>query len=475
MRLIFLALILASCKGPDDPADQGDSDETTLGSTDSLLQFSGKVPSNILMISIDTFRADQLARYGGGERMPFLSQLADDGFAVDDMHACANWTFPTTACVLSGRTSLELAEQTQVLPQAGSRPVPMVPYPAGTGFLAEWMGDAGFYNILVTANNVFGPGHGTTAGYDEVEVRSAGEATRVFDAGLALLDDAQQGGQVERGWFLHMHLMDPHKPYDPPIDYLRELEALGPVPYDLSDSDDHNQALMDMDAGLLDAELEEKIKEHIRIRYKGEIQWLDDRLADVWDRFDDLGLLDDTLVVFWSDHGEQFFEHGLQSHGNLLHPEENDALLFFWAKGLERGQTDLPVAGSDLTPTLLHLYGIERPDVVTALPLHEIPTVRTRFAVVVGRAGPIQSAVRGDQKIHWAFADPEQTDEELAQQQAGIGFYDLTSDPDEQAPDVTTSSPEMLELWAEVRDQVERVEPHVQRIGFEVAWPADLP
>ncbi len=470
--MIVLLVALAACSSKGTQSEHTQTFETaTPGAT--LTFTSGVPPKNLLMISIDTLRRDELARYGT-DGMPFLSGLADAGFAMDNVRSCSNWTMPSTGCMVGGRSSIALAEETGVMPQTGEmRDLPMGEYPLGTPFLASWLRPAGFFSALATANGVFSPSHGNGQGYDEVFVRHNADADSVFLEGRALLSPFLAASDDR--WFLHLHLMEPHKPYDPPESYLAGVEALEPVPYDLSEDLDHKRAIFDIWEGALTPEMEALVIEHFVARYHAETRWLDDRIASFWAQMQSDGLLDDTLVVVWTDHGEQFYEHGMQTHANHLYKEENDAALFFWSETLVQGSTEVPVSSIDLVPTLLDLYGLERPAEVTGLSLSEIPEDRARYAFAVSKAGPMQSVELGKHKLHWAFADPDETDEEVAQAFVGLSFFDLEADPLEQDPSFSATDPKLLELWELAKPQVQRAEPYVRDLGFEVLWPPDLP
>ncbi len=470
MHAMLAALLLIGC-GPS--TDIGDTDATD--TEQSILQFeSGEAPQNLLMISIDTLRRDQLDRYADPGHMPFLSSLATVGFALDNALGCSNWTLPATTCMVGGRSSAELAVETGVLPQTGDRALDAGVYPENTPFLAGWLRDAGFYSVLVSSNLMFGPEHGNGVGYDETEVRLRVSASDMLASGAERLDAAITEDRATDRWYLHVHLMDPHTPYAPPASYLTGLDELDPIPYDLTHPIEREQAESDILAGLLSPELAELVTEHLLVRYQGEVRWTDDSIRDFWEEFDASGKLDDTLVVIWTDHGEQFFDHGLLTHANLLHREENDILFFFWARDLVPGSSDLPVSATDLAPTLLDLYELERPAEVTGLRLENIREDRVRYALSVGKAGPIQLAERQGKRVHWAFADPASHDELIATQEAGLSFFDLDSDPEELSPEYDAEDPDVRALYGLAKEQIELVEPMIDSMGFETLWIPEL-
>src|SRR5687767_14193899 len=64
----------------------------------NALQFYGRIPKNLIFLSIDTFRKDHIGRYGGPGLTPFLDRIAAEGVTLDDHMQCANWTFGSTTC-----------------------------------------------------------------------------------------------------------------------------------------------------------------------------------------------------------------------------------------------------------------------------------------------------------------------------------------------------------------------------------------
>ena len=129
--------------------------------TDTMPAFYGEVPSNVLMISMDTFRRDYLGRFdpSGVDDTPFLTRLAAEGVSLDDHTTCSNWTFAGIACTLQGRDNEE----------AGFTPkltASTAPWPDGDTFLAGWLGMEGYQTVASSTNGWFAEEWGTTQGYD---------------------------------------------------------------------------------------------------------------------------------------------------------------------------------------------------------------------------------------------------------------------------------------------------------------------
>jgi arylsulfatase A-like enzyme len=420
--------------------------------TNTMPSFYGQVPSNLLFISIDTLRRDHLDRYGTLGITPKIDRLMSEGFSVDAHTQCSNWTYASTTCTLMGRYNLDAG----FIPKLSGTLAEPVPQP--TDFLATYLGRAGFHSILVSENSWMSPLWSNTQGYDYAHNVAFGFGEWVFEEGLRRLDRAQRSGQVGDHWFLHVHLMEPHAPYTPPPVYLDGLDALEPIGVDLASRDAMYSA--NIERGLWPAELVENYDAHVKTRYQGEIRWLDDQIEAMLTRADDLGVLDDTLVVVWSDHGEAFWDHGVQSHAWTLHAEENDAVLFFWAKNIVPGSWSEPTAAIDLVPTLLGLHDQPIPEQVTGLPIGSAAPDRPRFAYADARGLPEHAVMVGDMKLIYGWG-------------GDVQLYDRAADPTEEDNLYTPDHPDAISLWELLKPKVEQAE--LLSPEHALTWPDGLP
>jgi len=430
------------------------------------LPFSdGQPPQHLLMISIDTMRRDALTRYGGDGAMDWLDGKLEEGFALDDHLACSNWTLHSTSCAMSGTHP----DAFGFLPTVQTTPV--APLPAGVEMLAGWLGDEGFTSALVTTNNIFSSNLNNATGFDDEYRAPNTRSTPAAEAGEELRQRMLSMPKGDRRYG-HLHLMEPHQPYDPPIDYLQDLIPLGPIDYDLSTTDGHNLAVYELQTGKLSGPEADTVRAHMEIRYRGELQYLDDQLEDWWATMSADGLLDDTLVVVWTDHGEQFFEHGYQAHAWTLHDEETEALLFFWSDTLSAGRHAEPTSGIDMAPTVLASLGLDIPASIEGLPLGDIPADRPRFMASWGKGGIFQAVVTPTHKLHYSWTDPADPPS-YALEGHGVYVYDRTgTDPGEQTNLFDASDPTSQALWDLLLPEVEALLPLASDAPH---WPDELP
>src|SRR6185295_10101506 len=125
----------------------------------------------------DTFRRDHLGKYSSEEHTPFLHELMDEGFTLDNHMTCANWTFAGTACTMDGR----LNEENGFMPElASAQPLPDGPQ------LATWLSPLGFYSMQVSGNSWFSAVWNNAQGFDESTL-AYGAAVNIYGNAQAVL------------------------------------------------------------------------------------------------------------------------------------------------------------------------------------------------------------------------------------------------------------------------------------------------
>ncbi|MCA9693144.1 MAG: sulfatase-like hydrolase/transferase [Nannocystaceae bacterium] len=381
-----------------DATSTGTAGETTTGETtgeptDTQPSFYGSPPRNLLVLSIDTLRHDRLPRYGGDpETLVFLNSIAEEGYALDQHRSCSNWTFASMLCYMTGATNVDVGFIPQ-LSEAYRAPVPQ-----GVETLPQWLSERGYFTLLSTSNSWFSDQWNMAHGFQWTNGDKRGSATFMYDIARPAMIAAVESGLP---WYFHLHFIEPHAAYNPPAEYLEGLDALEPIDVDLSSKDDH-YAIKGM-WGKMTPEEQELLLAHLLVRYEGELRYIDDQLAALWLQMNADGLLDDTLVLIITDHGEQFWEHGAQTHGYGFHPEENDALAIFWADNIVPGSWDGPTNHTDLAPTILSLLDIPAPAQVTGMPVGTAPDDRVEFGASACKSGVVQSVQVGDRKLQYSW------------------------------------------------------------------------
>ena len=305
-------------------------------------------PLNVVLIGVDTLRPDHLGCYGyHRDTSPAVDGLAGEGVLFENVISQSPWTTPSFGSVL---TSL-YPTQTGLLGVGTSM---RQSFPT----LGTILKDNGYATGAIINASVLKPEFGTNRGFDYYYTTPRGG--RVADGttrdALAWIDSVP--GQP---FFLFAHYYDPHEPYAPPPPYvgLFEEEDYAGAIGDGFVLHDHFPDVKGLNFEPLRA-LAESDWNHIRTLYDGEIRFTDDSIAALLEGLEERGLLENTLVVFLSDHGEEFFEHEGFGHGHAMYGEVIRVPLIFRLPGVlpEGLRVRNQVRLIDVMPTILEVLGI---------------------------------------------------------------------------------------------------------------------
>lgn len=313
----------------------------------TLVGCTGEAPAerdgrNVLLVIVDTLRADKLGCYGNPRGLtPHLDALAAESLVFENASAHAPWTLPSTASLL---TSLYPREH-----GAGGRVPEFTALAPEVETLAQRLGAAGYRTGMI-ANVIFlGELFGLTRGFEHVDVESFEDnvhlrsAAATTDAALAWLDatDAEP-------FFLLVHYFDPHAVYDPPQPYRRrfaeEKDREGGLRFGT------REQMVGLRTGAFSPG--PGLVRRAEALYDGEIAYTDEHLGRLFDGLSERGLEDSTLVVFTSDHGEEFREHGGLEHGHTLYSELLHVPLLVRVPGEEAARMPHGVGLVDVAPTI---------------------------------------------------------------------------------------------------------------------------
>jgi arylsulfatase A-like enzyme len=304
---------------------------------------------NLLLITIDTLRADHVGSIGY-ERptTPNMDRLGLRSAVFTQAIAQSSWTRASVASYMTGLypTTIGLTCHNFRVPKADCD---LLPQAATT--LAEVLQGDGFRTIGIVANINVDAVFGFDQGYDEFASVAESLArddpdwrlhadwfdatTReVTDQAIAWLD----GREPQDGRFLlNLHYLDPHDPYEPPEP---QRSAFDPGDY----------------------AVDPRVRELVAL-YDGEILHVDQELNRLFDRLETLGLAERTAIVILSDHGEEFHDHGGVRHGFTMFDEQIRVPLIVSVPGLTDGgrRIDRQVRLLDVMPTVLDVLDVRAP------------------------------------------------------------------------------------------------------------------
>jgi len=285
---------------------------------------------NLVLITIDTLRADHVACYGYEQiKTPNIDSLAGDGVRFERAFTPVPVTLPSHSAMLTGTYPM----LSGMHDFSGNKLSPQQPT------LAAVLKQAGYATGAVIGAAVldsrFGLNQGFDFYYDHFDYNRLDEANLEENErpGNVVADLALEwlGKNSQKKFFLWMHLYDPHYPYRPPEPYSREYAT---QPYD------------------------------------GEIAFADEQVGRLLRFLKEKGLYQNTMIVLTGDHGESLGEHGEKSHGFFIYNATMHLPLIIRLPAQSAGQTTAqtkvhttadPVSTVDLMPTMLSAAGIEVP------------------------------------------------------------------------------------------------------------------
>lgn len=312
---------------------------------------------NILLISVDTLRADHLGGYGYGRpTSPFLDEFATRGARFEHCLAQAPNTAPSHMTVMTSLYPTAHGVSNSALPEA------IVP-PAATPHLAQLLREEGYATAGFTDGGPTRAHFGFGPGFDVYDSSAEDIADKV-DRTLAWLDARDDASEP---FFVFMHTYEVHAPYLPPAE---QRARFVPPDYDgfILDMlvDEHGRWRSRNDGVFHELwrrtdEFTPADVEFLIGLYDGGIAHTDAHLGRLVDELAARELSDDTVIVIMSDHGEEFGEHGAFSH-KQLHREVLHVPLILVGPGIAPDTVVAEGVGLiDLAPTLLDLLDIEPP------------------------------------------------------------------------------------------------------------------
>jgi arylsulfatase A-like enzyme len=393
---------------------------------------------NVVLISLDTLRADHLPAYGYPRNTaPFIdAEFARRGVLFEQTVSAA-----TTTHGVGGDMHRR-------------------PLPEGIPVLARILRGAGFETGAVTEDGAISIDDGFGRGFNEYTENKElkhdgpeGPVVRTFAQVRAWLERHR-----DKRFFLFLHTYQVHSPYSAPRKYAGLFAEKPP--------------LVERAAG---------IPPHWSPdRYDREIRYLDDSLRGLFEVFAPGALDERTLFVLTSDHGEGFMEHGMLAHGGNIHDEVLRVPLIFRGPGVPEGRrVQAPVGLVDLMPTLLEFVGLPIPEratgrsfasLVRGAPADASWSARPLFSEAWGKAW-VPAGRRNVAVETPAFSVRVGTRKLIRYRDGRYAYYDLTLDPGEMVDRYEQSANQVGDLRA-LLDEYDEVARSLHREPTEGARAA---
>lgn len=315
---------------------------------------------NIVLISIDTLRADHLGCYGyPRDTSPRIDALARAGVRFEHAYAQASWTLPSHMCLMTSQYPHVhgVQRESQSLADAGLT-------------LAEVLSRGGYHTAAFISWIYVSRKFGFAQGFDEfVELlppkdqidnatTAAFKAEEVSDRAVRWLDKRP----ADRPFFLFVHYFDPHIDYDPPppFDALFDRDHAGRASGKYAWLSPYIKELHQQPRRIAPRDLE-----HVVALYDGEIRYVDTYVGQLLDALQQKVGLENCLIVLTSDHGEELDDHGsMEGHQWTLYEEVVRVPLIIRPPGRRPAAAvvETPVELIDVATSLLAQVGISPPD-----------------------------------------------------------------------------------------------------------------
>ncbi len=439
---------------------------------------------NLIVICTDTFRADYMGCYGNDWiETPYLDDFAEQSLVFESAWGESLPTVQARRVYFTGRSLLPYDEE-EVQPKGVYPGLPgWMPMEQEDVALSEVLSEAGYFTGLITdVWHYFKPSMNLHRGFDTWEFIRGQEKDpwksapadefdtrdhvpphlwneRVHQALQRYLRNTQDFHSEEdyfcarsfraavrwlennvdkKPFFLWVDTFDPHEPFDCPPEYAAGYH------------DDYPCDRFIFLYGISQEKIRPEDVPAIRGMYCGLLSLVDRWAGHLLDAIERLGLFDDTLVVFTTDHGTEFGEHGhVQKAAHLLHPPcvRLPLIIHHPDPELSGRRVEGLVSAVDLMPTALELVGVEGPDRMTGLnfwPAVEGNPVRDHVVSSFGWWGSVRTK-------DWNYLFPTRRDAE-----GGAKLYNRNKDPEE-TEDVSGEHPEVV---AEMEELAARTWPH---------------
>lgn len=291
---------------------------------------------HVLVLVADSLAAAHVSSHGCARpTTPAFDAFAEASVRFSNAGAAAAWTLPSIASLFTSQPQEVHGARDDELRLRSDLPT-----------LAEQLRDAGWETRAIVQTPVLGRRTGVDRGFESYEVLDFSLAS--FDRALALARAAFDGASAPR--FVYVHVAPPHMPYQPPAPFRGRFS-------------DDSAALAHVDGSIESARAVHRARlspDHpdvVRLRalYDEHIAFVDARLGELLSALRAQVAGRPLLVVWTSDHGEAFMEHGEQGHNSSVYEEMLHVPLALSAPGLRARVESAPVSLLDLAPTLLEL------------------------------------------------------------------------------------------------------------------------
>lgn len=311
---------------------------------------------NVLLIVIDALRADRLHLYGNRRpTSPYISRIAENALVCDSAYSQSPWTMPSMATLFTSTY-----ESVHKLSMRPSKEAEFSVLDNGFVTMAECFQREGYKTAAISSQPWVSERTEFHLGFDDFTV--VGSTSQVYEAEkITLKALTWLSNNSDRKFFLYLHFMTPHTPYDPPPPFSNLFWRVPQPEKFKSFLGKPNRDVWDFMVNVLARKDPERATSqdivYLISPYDSEVSYVDWWIGVLHRALKRMRLLNDTLVVLMADHGESFFEHGMLVHDFHLYNEVLHVPMIFSNELFfpRQSRIDVPVGIIDVLPTILDL------------------------------------------------------------------------------------------------------------------------
>ena len=398
---------------------------------------------NLIICSLDTLRADHLSCLGNGRGLtPNLDRIASEGALFSQTYATDIPTQPSHTALFTGKFGINSGIVSHFHPAAY--------LPEETLWLPSLLRRNG--HVTGAVDHLFAMKDWFIRGYDDYMPppgRSRSPGSVINSIGLPWVTEHK-----ERDFFLFLHFWDAHIPYVPPSPYKERYShgSAGRIDPDITAKLEGRPSYPLFKQNLYDFLDAMPNLDYIADLYDAEVAYLDFEIGRIFQHLEQEGLLEDTMVVLFGDHGENMTEHDAWFDHAGLYDSVTHVPLILWAPGrIPAVESSAMVTLTDVMPTILETMELPAADGIdgrSLFPLMRGETTEHRDAVMLSEA--TWQAARGVRTPDWKYIRFLQT---TIYGREGVELYDLANDPHEQVnvadrhPEVVAQLGDRLDHW----------------------------
>ena len=398
---------------------------------------------NVILIVVDTLAAQNLGCMGyQRDTSPFIDELANRSVIFDKAYTPKSTTVPSVTSLFSGLHP----SRHGILENGGNLPDDL-------HFLTDDFRKSGFTTWGVPAARVLGAQYGLSKGFDYYANTPAipHPASRVIERIDRILTGKPALGEPDftktrKPLFLFIHFYDPHTEYTPDpaiLENFTDPDYSGIANGTWEQFEKYNNYEIEFSAADI---------RHSRDLYDAEIRTFDDRARELFELFDRVGLIDNSIIVFTADHGENLGEHHFFTHGHPYEPSLHIPLIIHFPEDRWAGtRIEEIVENTDIMPTLMDLADVKIPENLsgrTLLPLidnsvpYDYEARECLFAI--GDSGGKDRTYSICDGMYRLTVDISSSGE--VDYRKGLNLFDIVADPKESVDIADTDHNELIRL-----------------------------